>query len=63
MVYYMQWWGRGAVGGVRKYVVIIPRVESFVPENRSKSVIYAEVRKSSSKIKMGLDPGGEGPVH
>ena len=43
--------------------MIIPRAESFVPEKRSKSVIYAEVRKSSSKIKMGLDPGGEGPVH
>jgi len=49
------------MGGVRKYVVIIPRTKSCVPENSPK-VLSMRKYAMSNKIKMGLELGGEGPV-
>lgn len=50
----MQWWGRM---GVREYVVVIPRTESFVPENSPRVLSMRRCASKSSKIMMGLDPG------
>ena len=55
--------GGGGVGGVREYVVIIPRTESFVPEHSPRVLSMRRCASKSSKIKMELEPGGENPVH
>jgi hypothetical protein len=53
--------GGRAVGGVRKYVVIIPRTESCVPENSPRVLSMRKCGSGSDKIKMELELGGEGP--